>query len=297
MTLKRIIGSITAVVALVAAVVLYTVHPVKSSDHQDTYNLGNAIGHNPSADITDVFVFPAPDNANNVVFAMDTYPLIPTGMGTAKFFDPTILWQFKIAHGATNPEDEVIQFTASNNAGPNQQIAVYGPAKPNEVGVTNTTVASTGTVSYNKPTTLSPNGNSIQVFAGPRADPFVFDLFAFFSFLGDRNFQTHASQSDPGTGNTFANGNTVGAAAQLSPAYDQTPARAMAPSFNGFAAGTTSGAANKNYACSTNAATNVLLGFNVLSFVIEVPKSLLTTGYPSQTIHVWATASSNKTNS
>lgn len=298
MTLKRIIGSVTAVVALTAAVVLYTVHPVKSSDHQDTYNLGNAVGHNPSADITDVFVFPAPDNPNNVVFAMDTWPLIPPGMGTAKFFDPTILWQFKIAHGATSPEDQVIQFTASNNQSTGQQIAVYGPAKPNEAATTNTLIAQTGTAPYNTPTTLTSNGSSIQVYAGPRADPFVFDLFAFFSFLGDRNFQTHTSQSDPGTGNTFANGNTTPGtvAQQLSPPYDQTADRPMHPSFNGFAAGTMSGTATP-YACSANAPTNVLGGFNVLSFVIEVPKSLLTTGFSSQTIHVWATASSNATNS
>ena len=297
MTLKRIIGSVTAVVALTAAVVLYTVHPVKSSDHQDTYNLGNAIGHNPSADITDVFVFPAPDNPNNVVFAMDTYPLIPTGLGPSKYFDPTMLWQFKIAHGAaTNPEDQVIQFTASNNPSSGQQIAVYGPAKPNEVGTTNTPVAKTGLATYNSPTTLTSNGSSIQVFAGPRADPFVFDLFAFFSFLGDRNYQTHSSQSDPGTLTPFGNGNTVGAAAQLSPAYDQDPARAKAPTFNGFPAGTMSNALG-NYACSTNPSTNVLSAFNVLSFVIEVPKTLLTTGFTSQTIHVWATSGSNKTNS
>ena len=304
MTLKRIIGSVTAVVALTAAVVLYTVHPVKSSDHQDTYNLGNAIGHNPSADITDVFVFPAPDNPNNVVFAMDTWPLIPVGMGTSKFFDPTILWQFKIAHGAaTSPEDQVIQFTASGNMSASQQIAVYGPAKPNEVGTTNTPVAQTGLVTYDKPGTLTSNGSSIQVYAGPRADPFIFDLFAFFSFFGDRNFQTHSSQNDTPTLVPTGNGNTVGIAASASPPYDQTPDRPKAPSFNGFAAGTTAGAGSPlgNYACSTGAASGTLAdiagGFNVLSFVIEVPKSLLTTGFGSQTIHVWATASSNKTTS
>ncbi len=291
---KRILGTVTAVVALTAAVALYTVHPVKSSDHQDTYNLGNAVGHNQSADITDVFVFPSPSNPNNVVFAMNTWPLIPPGMGPSKFFDPTILWQFKISHQASGVEDQVIQFTASSNASASQQIAVYGPAAPNEAATVNTLVAQTGTAPYNSKTTLP---NNVQVFAGPRADPFVFDLFAFFSFLGDRNFQTHNSQTDPGTGNAFANGNNVGVAGQLAPAYDKTAARATAPTFNGFAAGTMSGTGANAYACSTNPAQNVLSGFNVLSFVVEVPKTLLTTGFPGSHITVWATASSNKTNS
>ena len=300
MHLKRIVGSAAALVAVAVATVLYTGHPAKGSDHQDTYNLGNSVGHNTSADITDVFVFPSPSNPNNVVLAMDVSPLIPAGMGTSKFFDPTLLWQFKISHQASGVEDQVIQFTASSNASALQQIAVYGPTKPNEVATVNTLVPLTGTVNYND-ASGKPLTNGVMAFAGPRADPFYFDLFAFFSFLGDRNYQTHTSQADPGTGNAFANGDTVGTAAAASPAYDQAPARAMAPSFNGFAAGTMSSAAAGAYACSTNPAQDALSdinrGFNVLSFVVEVPKTLLTNGFSSQTIHVWATASSNQTNS
>lgn len=301
MKFNRLIGSVTAVVALTAAGVLYTAHEAKSSDHQDTYNLGNAVGHNPSADITDVFVFPSPANSANVVFAMDVYPLIPTGMGTAKFFDPTLVWQFKIAHGAaTNPEDQVIQLTASNNNSSVQQIAVYGPAAPNEVSTTNTLVKQTGTVNYNDAsgTALS---NGIKVFAGPRADPFVFDLFSFFGFLGDRNFQTHTAQADADPGNTtLSNGDNVGTAATVASAFDKGNS-APTPTFNGFAAGTMSSTGAGAYVCSTEAPVSALAdlagGFNVLTYVVEVPKTLLTTGFSSQTIHVWATVSSNTTQS
>ena len=169
-------------------------------------------------------------------------------------------------------------------------------AAPNEIGVTNTPVALSGTLHYNTPATLA---NGVTAFAGPRADPFVFDLFAFFSFLGDRNFQTHTSQSDPGAGNTLPNinGNLVGVAQQLSPPYDQDPTRPTTPTFNGFAPGTMSSTVNSTnaYACSNQKPTNVLSGFNVLSFVVEVPKTLLTTGFTGTTLRVWATASSNKT--
>ena len=291
---RRILGSMT-VLAVAAAAVLYTVHPVRSSDHQDTYNLANR--SNTSADITDVFVFPSPTNPNNVVFVMDVSPLIPAGMGTSKFFDPTLMWQFKIAHGTgASPEDQVIQFGA-NGTGASQTLTLYGPAKPNEVGTANTFVAPSGTFSYNTPTQLA---NGIKVFAGPRADPFYFDLFAFFSFLGDRHYATHTSETDvgPAANGPLYNGDNVGAAATFAPSYDKT-ANPAQPTFNGFKSGTTAGAGSAlgNYACSTNAPQNALAdlggGFNVLAYIVEVPRSLLTTGYSSSTVHVWATTNSS----
>ena len=293
MTIPRTLRALT-LVAVVAAGVLYTVHPARSSDHQDTYNLAHRA--NTSADITDVFVFPAPGNPNDVVFVMNVNPLIPAGMGAATFFDPSLMWQFKIAHGATQPEDQVIQLGVSGT-GASQQITLYGPARPNEVGTTNTFVPASGSFAYNTPTTLS---NGIKVFAGPRADPFYIDLFALFSFIGDRNFATHNSQTDPGpeTGGPLFNGDSVGPPGAFAPAYDKS-ANPAHPTFNGFAAGTMSGATSPlgNYACSTNPATNTLTdlggGFNVLAFVVEVPRTLLTTGYTSSTIHVWATVNSS----
>lgn len=308
MHIKRIIGTVTAAIAITSAAVLYTTHSVKSSDHQDTYNLANAVGHNTSADITDVFVFPS-TNPNNVVFAMDVSPLIPAGMGTSKFFDPTLMWQFKIAHGATNyQEDQVLQIGVTG-VDANQTFTLYGPAAPNEVGTTNTFVKPTGSFGYNNATTINAGTNPIQVFAGPRADPFRFDLFAFFSFFGDRAFDTHTSQQDPGPA---ANGAVYNEPAQPGSvgnqfATSQTKAQpAGNPSFAGFGAGSTAGTTSAlgNYACNTGPAQNALTdlggGFNVLSYVIEVPKSLLYgagTPFSSSVIHVWATANSSTTNS
>jgi hypothetical protein len=300
MKFQRIIGSVTAVVALTAAGILYAAHPAKSSDHQDTFNLATQVGHNASADITDVYVYPAPDNANNVVFAMNVWPLIGTGLGPSKFFDPTILWQFKIAHGTANyQEDEVIQMYASGT-GANQVLSLLGPAKPNEIGTTNTLLkTATGSTVYNTSATTLQNG-TVKFFAGPRADPFVFDLLAFYSFLGDRNYGSHTSQADPGAADAIpnVNGNFYPPVVGLAPAYDKTANRVMQPSFNGFVAGNTSVSGQTNpttagYACSVNPASNTLATFNVLSFIVEVPKALLETGYTSHEIHVWATASSS----
>jgi hypothetical protein len=295
---RRILGTLAAGTAVAAAVFLYTAHPVKSSDHQDTYNLAHR--SNTSADITDMYVFPSPANNGNVVLVMNVSPLIPAGMSANYAFDPSVMWQFKISHGATaGAEDQVVQFGV-NGTGTSQTITMYGPAKPNQAGTTNTFVPATATFNFNTPTQFA---SGVKAFAGPRADPFFIDLFALFSFLGDRNYATHSSQTDPGpeTQGPLYNGDNVGIEATYAPGYDKTAGRATQPTFNGFAAGTTSNGTNAtsplgNYACSASPASNTLLalgGFNVLSFVVEMPRSMLTNGYSSSTIHVWATANSS----
>jgi hypothetical protein len=292
MNIRRILGGSLTVATVAAAITLYTVHPAKSSDHQDTYNL--ATRSNTSADISDVFVFPAPGNPANVVLVMNVSPITPAG--TPTYFDPTLMWQFKISHGAkAGAEDQVIQLGVTGS-GAGQTVTLYGPAAPKEVATANTFVTPTGSFNYNTPTQFA---NGIKVFAGERADPFFFDLFGFFTFLGDRHYALHSGESDSyqggvGPGNALSNGDNVGAAAKFAPSYDKT-ANPGTPSFNGFAAGTLSGPGG--YACRTNPSMNALAdiggGFNVLSYVVEVPRALLTTGYSSPVIHVWATVNSS----
>ncbi|MDQ6943659.1 MAG: DUF4331 domain-containing protein [Candidatus Eremiobacteraeota bacterium] len=286
---RRILASLT-VTSVAAAALLFGANPVRGSDHQDTYNL--ATRANTSADITDVYIFPA-SNSANVVFVMNVSPLTPPGASPS--FDPTLMWQFKISHGAkAGAEDQVIQFGATGT-GTGQTITMYGPAAPNQVSTSNTFVAPAGSFNYNTPTQLN---NGVKVFAGPRADPFFFDLFGFFTFLGDRHYATHSSENDgyvggAGPGNALANGDNVGAAAKFAPDYDKT-ANPGNPSFNGFPAGTASGL---GYNCRTNPSMNALAdiggGFNVLTYVVEVPRALLTTGFSSPVIHVWATVNSS----
>ncbi len=300
MHLKRLIAASASIAAVALVAGLYTTHAAKSSDHQDTYNL--ATRSNTSADITDVYVFPAPDNSNNVVFAMDVMPLIFPMKASTSYFDPTVIWQFKIAHGATNyQEDQVIQISAGA-PGSSQPMSVYGPAAPNEVGTVNTLVGKPVATTALGTSTTFANGTG-KFFAGTRTDPFVFDLFAFFTFLGDRNFGTHTSQSDPGpeTNGPLYNGDSQGIPATYAPTYDKAALPTHA-SFNGFPAGTMStssggnGGALGSYACSNNQATDDLfLGpFDVLSLVVEVPKSLISgSPYNTSTIHVWATANSS----
>ena len=301
---KRIIGAVTAVVALTAAGILYAVHPAKSSDHQDTYNLANSVGHNTSADITDVFVFQSPSNPANVVFAMDVSPLIPAGMGGSYYFDPTLLWQFKISHQTSGQEDEVIQLRATGT-GVGQTITLYGPNAPAQVGTTNTVIGQTGSFGNRNvgDGQLHRRHQSVRGAArGPvRVRPFRVLLVSRRSQRLDA-FEPKATQA---RANPVRSITAIRWARRVRCRRHTTKAaaRATAPSFNGFPTGTLSSTGSTAYACSTNPAQNVLSSFNVLTYVVEVPKTYLTTAQynsaasTSPNIHVWATVSSNTTNS
>ena len=250
----RTLATVVVTALLAFTIALYGVRATRGSDHQDS----PTVVSRPGADITDVFVFPAPDNPANVVLAMDVYPLIPAGMATSSqfAFDPAVLYQFKIATGVAAKdytEKQVIQFTVSGT-GQTQTLTMYGPAAPNEVGTTNTLVTQTGTVPFGVPTKL--NGGQIQVFAGPRRDPFFFDLAQFFKIIPDRNYLVHANGA--------------------------TPPPPTASSFNGFAPNTNG--------CLTTPSSNLLANFNVLQIAVELPKTMLEPSSASLgKIGVWAT--------
>jgi len=248
------------------AVFLYAAHPARGSDHQDSI----AVVHRPGADITDVYMFPSPANANNVDLVMNVHPLIPAGMGGQYQLDPGVLYQFKLAHGplgAKTPEDTVLQVVASGT-GSTQTVTLYGPVKPKVTGTQSViTGRPQGTFAFNNPAGTTLN-NGVIAFAGPRADPFFFDLFQFFTILPDRNY------SNPRTGNMLGS---------------------STPTFNGYAPSSTSGPNGSGYACSTAASVNALTqingGFNVVSIVLEVPRTMLLRRGESTITHMWATTS------
>jgi hypothetical protein len=183
-------ASLIATFALVAlCVCAYGVRGSLASDHQDA---PLTISH-PGADLTDVYVFPDPHDGRRVVLAMDVWPLIPTGMGATRSFDPGVLYQLKIGTGDHYKEDYVIQFKATG-VGSAQQIAVSGPAVPAETGIQATLLPGTGSVAYGS-SALLPNG--VRVFAGPREDPFFFDLAQFYAIQPDRNFANQPSVPPP----------------------------------------------------------------------------------------------------
>jgi len=179
-----------AAAALAVSSVLCSVSRSPASDLQDS----PLTVSRPGIDITDVYVYPSPTNPNNVVLAMDVSPLIPGGMATTRFFDPGAMYQFKIAHGTSDVESQVIQFKA-DGAGPSQRITMYGPAPPAMTGTRSAFIAArTGTATYN---TVAVLRDGAKLYAGPREDPSSFDLTQFFRILPDRNFKNHPNPPPP----------------------------------------------------------------------------------------------------
>ena len=267
MQFKRLAASVTAIVALASSGVVYASHAVRASDHQDSPAVLSRVG----ADITDDYLFPSPTRPGYVDFVMNVHPFIPAGMSQYFGLDPDVLYQFKISHGpigSAAPADSELQILASGS-GPRQQVAVYGKRGHVPLGNPSTLGEPLGTFAFNNPSGARLK-DGIVAFAGPRADSFFFDLLQFFTWLPDRNF------SNPRTGDKIVFGNG-------------------APTFNGFAPGTRSGPAWGNYLCNTAPSTNFLTetngGFNVISIVVEIPKSLLVAPGQSPIIHLWSTAS------
>jgi Domain of unknown function (DUF4331) len=173
--------SALAIACIAIASVLYLAPRANASDHQDS----PLTVARPGADITDIYVFPANDPAK-VVFVMDVFPLIPPGLGTQTFFDPGVLYQFKIGLRSDATEDLVMQFKP-DAVGANQRVMMYGPARPGLTGTRNAIVTGsrTGAIPYNQVTDL---GQGVMAFAGPREDPFYFDLARFTKIEPDRDF-------------------------------------------------------------------------------------------------------------
>ncbi len=208
---SKLILSVAAVAITVAGGIIY------AADHIDSPAVTNQ-----TTDITDVYAFRG-SNPNNIVLVGNTQGLLsPSATGTAKFDEKTLI-EFNIDNNGDNVEDLVLQAIVKNG-----KMKVYGPYKPETTGTKSMVdeskfTAQVDVTMYGETAKIADQGG-IKVFAGPRDDPFFFDLNQFKKILGG-----------------------------------------MAPGFN-------------------NPGTDAFAGTNVLSTVIEVPKSMLGSG---SSISVW----------
>ena len=210
---NKILLSVFAVAALITGGIMY------AADHIDA----PAVTSQPS-DITDLYVFRAQD-VNNLVFVANTQGLLAPGSTAAAKFDANTIIEFNIDNNADNMEDLVIQckYDAASNS-----MQVYGPILPSEKGLRSklegSVTASAAVTAYGSTAVVGTGATGIKVFAGPRDDPFFFDLTRYSAILAG-----------------------------------------SAPGFN-------------------NPGTDTFAGTNVLSVVVEVPKTLLNS---TGSINVW----------
>lgn len=132
---------------------------------------------NQTTDVTDLYVFRAQD-PNNLVFVANTQGLKTPAQTATATFDPNTLIQFNIDTNGDAKEDLVIQaiYDAASN-----KMQIRGPIAPSETGLRSKLEgAVTADVVVTPYTATTPNigtgATGIKVFAGPRDDPFFFDL-------------------------------------------------------------------------------------------------------------------------
>ena len=208
------------------------------SDHQDT----PFVELNPRTDLTDVYAFPGA--AGRTVLAMDTRAFLTPAQATdpaQASFDDDLLYQFKIDTDGDALEDKVIQVSFTGE-GAGQQVEVRGPIAPPVRGAMENEIADVTPAVTGALNTVLGSASDMQVFAGPRDDPFFIDLEAAFCILPDRR--------------------PVGG--QLSGSCALTPSQPGTPFY------------------FRNPGVNYVNGFNVNSIVIELPNAMLEGSAPGR---------------
>ncbi len=187
---KLIIAAVAVALTLGGGILL-------ASDHADAPNVKGK-----STDITDLYVFQGA-NTNNLVFVGNVQGLMsPTTTQTASFDENTEI-EFKIDNTGDNVEDLVIQCVYKGG-----KMYIYGPVKPAQTGLTSTIVGTAAVVvpvtPYGSAPIIATSKSGIMAFAGPRDDPFFFDLDQFHKITGG----TATGFNNPGT-DTFAGTNVL----------------------------------------------------------------------------------------
>lgn len=168
-----------------------------AADHADAPAVtGNA------SDITDVYAFQG-QNTSNMVFVVNSQGLLSPGATASASFNENVLTEINIDNNNDNVEDLVIQAIKRGN-----KMYFFGPVAPDATGTSSTikTNNASGSVEisqYGQAAIIGTN-NNMKFFAGPRDDPFFFDLNQYKAILAG----TATGFNNPGT-DTFAGTNVL----------------------------------------------------------------------------------------
>lgn len=152
---------------------------IYAADHIDAPAVTGAGSTSLGNDITDVYAFQSPADNSKMVFVINSQGLLSPSASATASFPSNIMYEMNIDNTGDNVEDLVIQFLMQNG-----KVRAYGPVAPGTPGTsstvkTNGPVTETTVTSYGSAAVIGTNTNGIRVFAGPRDDPFFFDLVRF----------------------------------------------------------------------------------------------------------------------
>jgi hypothetical protein len=214
-------------------------------------------------DINDVYAFPGSTEDRIAIVVTTQSPITPAGTPAARF-DPNALYQIKIDNTGDAVEDLVLQFQFDDMAGGGQRVAMFGPVSALP-GHNNRVAKATPDVLGNINTTLTVGAGAtqVQLFAGPRDDPFYIDLEQFFRIIPDRR-------------------PSRGPLSMIGPAPE---ASAFRPKCTGGVFNPGQSQFDQTRGC----ANDFLRTFNSMAIVVELPESALKGA--GNNIGLWATVS------
>ena len=142
-----------------------------AADHKEA----PLIGEDPTADIADVYAFVSPENPDSIVLAMTVNGFSVPSEAIAFNFSPNVRYRFEIDTNADGVSDRTVAVRVNGGT-----YTVDLPGKLNDFS--GAVTAPTEEPIAND-AIITDNGNGVRAFAGPRDDPFFFDVAGFFRFL------------------------------------------------------------------------------------------------------------------
>lgn len=152
---------------------------IVAADHVDAPSVTGTGNVSLGADITDVYAFQSPADNSKMVFVLNTQGLLSPSASATVSFPSNVLYEINIDNTGDNMEDLVIQALVQNG-----KMRVYGPVAPTVKGTTSTvltagSVTEVGVTPYGSSAISATGTSGVKIFAGPRDDPFFFDLARF----------------------------------------------------------------------------------------------------------------------
>lgn len=196
--MKKKLIPISLLAAALAGSIIY------AADHIDAPAVTGAGSVSLGNDITDIYAFQSPADNSKMVFVINTQGLLSSSASAAAAFPANIMYEMNIDNTGDNVEDLVIQFLIQKG-----KVRAYGPVAPGTTGATsvvrtNGPVTEAAVTAYGSAAVIGTNPNGIRVFAGPRDDPFFFDLARYKEIIAG----TQAGFRNPGI-DTFAGTNVM----------------------------------------------------------------------------------------
>ena len=184
-----------AVAGLLAG--LAAARSLAASDHQDTPE----VELSPRYDVNDVYAFPAADPSRIALVLGTSSPLTPAGTPSARFgTKDKELYQLKVDVDGDAVEDLVFQITFTGKD--KQKVTLRGPYKPKVTGAQGNVLV--GGKKIDGPIgQILGDAKGVQLFAGPRDDPFFIDLEQFFRIIPDRRPSTGPLSVAPAPASSF----------------------------------------------------------------------------------------------